>query len=155
MNVFQFRPVGESFKVHSIDFSYGHRIRGKLAIGVGGGPQFAVCGSPIFGSSVTATWVGHGSVAWTTARNAFTLSAMRYTTTGGGVLPGTIADQFQINWSPRLSRKWSGSLGPGYARNTGLPQQILPGQRPPYDSVYAQPTLSRAFGHTPNRSANY
>ena len=155
MNVFQFRPVGESFKVHSIDFSYGHRIRGKLAIGVGGGPQFAVFGSPIFGSSVTATWVGHGSVAWNTPSNAFTLSAMRYTTNGGGVLAGTIADQFQINWSPRLSRKWSGSLGPGYARNTSLPQTILAGQSATYDSVYAQASLSRAFGHNTNMFVNY
>src|SRR5260370_42330720 len=112
MNVLQFHPVGESFKVHFFDFTYGHRIRGKLALDVGGGPQLAVFGSPLFGSSETWTWVGHGSVTLNKSRNAFSLTAMRYTTNGGGVLAGTIADHFQFNWSRQLSRKWSGSLGP-------------------------------------------
>ena len=155
MNVFQFQPVGESFKVHFFDFAYGHRIRGKLAFDVGGGPQFAVMGSPLFGSSETATWVGHGTVAWNKSRNAFSLSAMRYTTNGGGVLAGTIADQFQFNWSHQWSRKWSGSLGPGYARNTSLPQTILAGAKSTYDSVYANASLSRAFGRNTNMFLNY
>lgn len=145
---FQFQPIGESFRVHYGQLGYGHRVLGKISFSAGGGPELLETHNPFFGTVTSLTWMADGSVQWRSTRNKFAFTAMRSTSNGGGVFAGSIADRFMLNWNHQLGRKWNGSIGSGYARNTRLPQTFLFFATPEtsIDSVYGVTTLSRSFG---------
>jgi hypothetical protein len=156
LSLFQFQPIGEAFKVHFVEFVYGHRVRGKTSFDFGAGPQFAQFNSPFFGTSTTATWVANGSVHVQSTRNTFALSAMRYTSNGGGVLAGSITDLVGLSWGRQIGRKWRGSVGPGYARNTSLPKTgFFSTPQSTYDSVSGEASLSRGIGRNMNMFLQY
>ncbi len=146
-NIFQFRGLNASFASHFTELSYGHRITGRLAAAVGGGGQFSVFPASLAGSRTTTTsWVAHGSINYSVSRNAFGLSYSRNTTNGGGVFVGAETQYVSFNWGRRLTRNWSGSIGPGYARNQNLRQTTAGEKQFTYDSVYGNASLSRSLG---------
>jgi hypothetical protein len=146
LNLFRFRHIGRSFNTHLLELDYGHRVSGRLAVGVGGGAQVNVFRSAAAGSTTSPSWIAHGSVNYNYSRNAFALSLSRYTTNGGGLLVGAATELVQFSWSRQLTRSWSGSLGPGYSRNSSLPQTRVGNTDYIYDSVHGSASLSRALG---------
>ena len=146
-NRFDFQNNNTSFATHFTQLSYGHRITGRLALAAGGGAQLSAFPAGLAGSSTTAvSWVANASLNYSVSRNAFALSYSRNTTNGGGVFIGAETQYLTFSWSRQLTRNWSGSLAPGYARNQNLQQTTAGRGQFTYDSVYGNANLSRALG---------
>lgn len=144
--LFRFQHVGQSFQVNFLQLSYGHRISGRMAMEVAAGPQVNVFKNPYVGSTTPVSWTAHSSLDYRFRRGNLGLSYSRYTTSGGGLLTGANTDQVQLSWGLELTRKWSGSLGPGYAQSRSLPQTTAAKTESTYDSIYAGASLSRRLG---------
>jgi hypothetical protein len=144
--LFRYPEVGESFQTNFLELSYGHRITGRLALEVGGGPQVNVFKNPLTGSSTPVTWTANASLDYRVHRGAVGLSYYRYTASGDGLLPGADTHLVRVAWSMQLTRNWSGSLGPGYAHSRSLSQTTSGENGYAYDSVYAGASLSRSLG---------
>lgn len=144
--LFRYPQGGESFQTNLLELSYGHRITGRLALEVGGGPQLNVFKNPVTGSSTPLTWTAYGSLDYRFHRGAVGLSYYRYTANGDGLLAGADTHLVRLAWSMQLTRNWSGSLGPGYAHSRSLSQTTSGENDYAYDSVYAGASLSRGLG---------
>jgi hypothetical protein len=144
--VFQFPNQGQRFEMHSLHLSYGHRISGRMAMALAAGPQMSVFSAPLAGSTKPVAWTAQSSLDYRSRRGGVAISYVRYTTGGGGALNGAITDTVRTAWSWQLTRKWSGSLSPGYAHNRSLPQTALGNIENTFDTVYAGASLSRALG---------
>ncbi len=146
VSFFRFRHIGESFNTHSVQFEYGHRLTGRLSMEVGGGPEFSVFRITTVGSSTLTSWTAHTSVNYQRARNAFGLSFSRYASNGGGVFIGAQTNNLEFNWTRSLGRKWTGSVGPGYAYNQSFRQTTAGANQFSYNSYYIGTSLSRSLG---------
>jgi len=143
---FRFPQEGGSFQTDLLELSYGHRITGRLAMEVGGGPELNVFRNPVPGSTTPLLWTAHGSLDYRFHRGAVALSYDRYTANGGGLLFGANTDLVGLAWSMQLTRNWSGSLNPAYAHSRSLPQTTSGENDYAYDSAYAGASLSRRLG---------
>jgi hypothetical protein len=143
---FRFPDLGLSFANHFARLSYGHRITGRMAMEIGGGPEVSVFTNPVLGSTAPVHFSALSSLNYRFPRGSVELSYSRHTSNGGGVLAGATTNEIRSAWSLRLTRHWSGSLSPAYAHNRSLPQTASGNVESTYDSVYANASLSRALG---------
>ena len=146
LGLFQFQSSVPTFQTHLLQLSYGHRISGRMAMELTGGPQVAVFKSPTAGSTTPVSWSASTSLNYRVRRGSVALSYTRYTSNGGGVLSGATTDRVRVAWGLRLTRGWSGSLGPGYSHNRSLPQTTSGNSERTFDTVYAGASLSRRLG---------
>jgi len=144
-SLFKFQHIGTSFTTHQFQLSYGHRINGRMAIDVGGGPEINSIKDPVSGSSTPITLTAHGSLDFRSRRRYAALSYNRSTTNGGGLLLGATTDNIQMAWTTLLSRQWSASIAPGYSHNRSIPQTGGHAQTT-INSDYFGVNLSRMFG---------
>jgi hypothetical protein len=144
--LYKLQSSAPTFQSHFFQFSYGHRITGRLAMQLGAGPLINKFQSPVAGPATVVSWTASGSLDYRTRRNSLGLSFMRYTTAGAGLLAGATTDYVRGTWGLQLTRKWRGSIGPGYARNKSLPQTSAINTTSTYDSIYAYGSLSRSLG---------
>ncbi len=155
-STFQFPDIDASFAAHFAQLTYGHRITGHLAVSAGGGVELSAIPASVAGSRTTVTsWVANGSVNYNVGRNALALTYYRYPSNGGGVSTGAQTQYVAFTWSRQLTRNWSGSIGPGYARNQNLVTTSSGQGHFTYDSVYANASLSRALGRYMNMFFGY
>ena len=144
--IFQYPQGGESFQTNLLELSYGHRITGRLAVEVGGGPQLNVFKSPLTGSSTAPLWTAHCSLDYRVHKGAVALSYDRYTANGGGLLTGADTHLVQLAWTIQLTRNWSGSLEPSYSHSRSLSQTTSGENDYTYNSAYVGASLSRGLG---------
>ena len=110
----------QAYGDHSVNFAYGRKITGRLALQLTGGPDFNFSRVSINGNSEN-TGVNIGA----TLRYAFEnggLSAAytRGISGGSGVLTGASTNQFNFNAEHRLGRVWSGQMTLGYSHNSPI-----------------------------------
>jgi hypothetical protein len=146
LGLFHFQSSVPTFQTHLLQLSYGHRISGRMAMELTGGPQVAVFKRPTAGSTTPVSWSASTSLNYRVRRGDVALSYNRYTSNGGGVLSGATTDRVGVAWGLRLTRGWSGSLGPGYSHNRSLPQTTSGNSERTFDTVYAGASLSRRLG---------
>jgi hypothetical protein len=146
LSLFKLQNSVPAFQSHVFQFTYGHQISGRLALQVGAGPLINKFTNPVTGSTAPLSWTAVSTLQYRARRGSLDLSYSHYTTAGGGILAGAETDRVYSSWSVRLSRNWTGSLGPGYAHNRSLPQTSLANTKSKYDSFYARASLSRNFG---------
>jgi hypothetical protein len=145
-SLFKLQSSVPAFRSHILQISYGHQITGRLAMQVGAGPLINEFTNPVTGSSTSVSWSAVSSLQYRAHRGSLSLSYSHYTTAGGGVLAGAAADRVYASWGMRLSRKWSGTFGPGFSHNRSLPQTSAAGVQRTYDSFYGRASLSRSLG---------
>jgi hypothetical protein len=155
VTLFKIQSSVPAFQSHVFQVSYGHKISGRLAMQVGGGPLLNKFTSPLTGPTTPLSWTASGSVQYRAGRGGLALSYIHYTTAGGGVLAGAATDRVYGAWSVRLTRKWSGSFGPGFSHNRNLAQYSLTNTRSTYDSFYGSASLSRSLGRHSTIFFNY
>jgi hypothetical protein len=143
---FRFPNLGSSFANHFAQLSYGHRITGRMAMEIGGGPEVNVFKNPVTGSTTPVYFSALSSLNYRFPRGSVAFSYSRHTTNGGGMLRGATTDEVRSAWSLRLTRHWSGSFGPAYAHSRSLPQTVSGNVENAYDSMYASASLSRTLG---------
>jgi hypothetical protein len=146
LSLFKLQSSVPAFQSHILQMSYGHQISGRLAMQVGAGPLINEFTNPVSGSSTLISWSAIGSLQYRARIGSLGLSYSHYTTGGGGVLAGASTDRVYASWGMRLSRKWSGSLGPGFSHNRSLPQTTTANTKRTYDSFYGRASLSRTLG---------
>jgi hypothetical protein len=129
--------------VDLLQVEYGHRISGKLDLRVGGGPEWVhlsqpeeellniptglPClntGSPLPCVNVKSGFVtGSGQVSIlyrTSERTNFSLSYLRFVSSGSGFFGGAKTDTARLSVNHTLGRHWNVLLDTGYAHNSAL-----------------------------------
>ncbi len=143
---YQLQSSVPAFRTQFFQFSYGHRISGRLAMQLGGGPLIQQFTSPISGPATQTSWMATSSLQARARRAGLGLSYSHFTTAGGGVLSGATTDTVRANLGLPLSRKWQFSVGPGLAHNRSLPQTTVGTVKSTYNSFYGNASLSRSLG---------
>jgi len=117
-----FRFVGnpQALDDHAVQFSYGRKITGRLALQVSGGPSFTTFAVPIGNATRQMGASASANLNYATARNNMTLTYSRGVSSGNGIQVGAFSDQVQVGETRQLTRLWKGNFNFGYARNGAL-----------------------------------
>ncbi len=132
-----------SLGVNLLQMEYGHRISGKLDMLIGGGPEWVrrsqpeqelsglptglpclTVGGPVTCPDVKSSFLtGAAQVSLryrTSARTSWSLSYLRYVSSGSGFFGGAKTDTAHLSVSHSIGRHWNTLLDGGYAHNTAL-----------------------------------
>ena len=166
---FRYSHIAQSINSHSLQFSYGRRVTGRLAFQISGGPAVAFSKLPITTSSLVSTtttatsarqiyWDLGTTLTYGLRRTALTVSYNHFVTGGSGVLSGALTDNFTGTASRQIRRNVSGSLTFGYSRNQGLAASTIAGvsgANQTYNYWFADASVNRTFGRAINASVGY
>lgn len=118
-NSFRFSGVSNSFDSNAINFNYGRKITGRLALQLSGGPE--LIRNRIAGVNYTETTAaGFGNLSYARGRNQFSVSGGRFASIGSGVFAGAVTEEAGGGWTRQMTRKLSSSVTSGLARNSVL-----------------------------------
>jgi hypothetical protein len=140
---FTFSVEGTAFHTHVIEGLYGHRITGRMDLLLGAGPQFtfvdtqsAVCsnstisvlscepsGDTLSTSTVKNTKIGaavQARLRYQFPRTTFSFNYEQFQTSGSGIFAGAQSYIARLTASRPISRKWTGFVDIGFARNDRL-----------------------------------
>jgi len=144
----------EAIGDHTVNFAYGRKISGRLALQLSGGPEITTFRVPI--GTQTHRISGSGSAALTYAipRGGLSLRYSHGIGGGSGVLIGSDSDQVTLGWDYQVSRMWRATASFGFARNANLASGILQNSQS-YDSWFITAGLTRPLGPSTNFSLGY
>ena len=152
-----YRYIGDpqAFNSHAALLAYGHKVTGRLALQLFGGPEVTTFRLPVSNKSDRISVTGGGNVIYASSRTRLSITFSHGVSGGSGQFTGTNTDQLQNAISYQLSRVWQGNLNVGFARNTSLglsnPSQVSQ----TYDSWFAGGGVSRPLGRTANFTFGY
>jgi hypothetical protein len=135
-----------------VQFMYGRKITGRLALQLFGGPEVTTFRVPINNSSGKVSASGGANLTYALSRSNLSLIYNHGVTGGSGVFAGANTDQFQFSLGRQLSREWAGNLSFGYSRNGSVAGAA---SSQAYNSWYVGGGLSRPFGRNANLTAGY
>jgi len=137
---------------HVIQFEYGRKITGRMALKVTGGPEVTTFRVPIGSLTERISGSGSASLMYSFARSNVALTYSHGVNGGSGVFSGASSDQVNATFSRQLTRVWNGNMNFGYAKN----RQISSASGPPtFDTWFAGGGLSRSLGHMAYFSLGY
>jgi len=137
---------------------YGHRVTGRLNFTAGGGPQFVIIHSPLFGESKRIS--GNGSIAlhyiFSPRTNAQILY-QRFVSPGSGFYAGSNTDATRLSVSHLFGRHWKAIADGGYSHNSSLQKNLLTTglNSSSYAYWYAGGSLRRQIGQHFGAFASY
>jgi len=155
VSLFRYQGIDYEMNAHYAQIAYSHRVTGRVAFQMAGGPQLVIAHSGVSGKQSRASWTAHTALHYRRPRTSFEFSYAHYTSNGSGLLLGASTDQFRTSVGVRLTRNWHWSLSPGYSRNEQLRQGPTVGTASAYNSVYASTGLSRTLGRYADLSLHY
>jgi len=135
-----------------VQFMYGHKISGRIALQLFGGPGVTTLRVPIDNSTNRVSGSGGASLTYALNRGSMALSYDHGISGGSGVFAGAITDQLQFSLARQLSREWAASLNVGYSRNGSV---VSPASSQIYNSWYLGGGLSRPFGRNADFTIGY
>ena len=149
---FHYVGLPESFNANSVNFDYGRKITGRLALQLYGGPEFV---SDHTGNSTQTRTLasGFGNLTYARGRNNFGLFGGRYATGGSGVLAGSVMETISGSWSRQVTRKWNASVYSGISRNSSLVQSTAVTTH--YNYWYSSLSVNRTLGRYVSFYLNY
>src|SRR5260370_11050176 len=152
-----YRYIGDpqAFNSHAAILSYGHKVTGKLALQLFGGPEVTTFRLPISNENNRISAAGGATVTYASPRTGLSITYSHGVTGGSGQLTGTNTDQLQNTINYQLSRVWKGNLTLGFARNTSLGLSATSQGSQAFDSWFAGGGLSRPLGRTANLTLWY
>jgi len=137
---------------------YGHRVTGRLNFTAGGGPQFVIIHSPLFGESKRIS--GNVSIAlhyiFSPRTNAQILY-QRFVSPGSGFYAGSNTDATRLSVSHLFGRHWKAIADGGYSHNSSLQKNLLTTglNSSSYAYWYAGGSLRRQIGQHFGAFASY
>src|SRR6266849_2744991 len=137
---------------HVVQFEYGRKITGRMALKLTGGPEVTTFRVPIGSSTRRISGSGNASLTYAFSQSSIALSYTHGVSGGSGVFSGANTDQVNAMWSRRLTRAWNGSINFGYARNS---QILAASSSPIFDTWLAGAGLSRSLDRTASFSLGY
>jgi len=138
----------------SIQFMYGRRITGRLALTIAGGPDLSSFRVPVNGSKRNISGSGVGSLFYAFRMSSIGLSYAHGVSSGSGIFTGARTDQIGVGWDRPLTRQWRGHLNFGYARNAQI-VNINGLSSPVSNSWTPAGGISRPFGGGADFSLGY
>lgn len=118
-NTFRYTALNNMFSSNSVDFDYGRKITGELALQLSGGPELirnriqGIIHSQVVGA-------GFGNLDYSRGRNRFDLSGGRFASSGSGIFQGADTEELSGSWSRQIARRISSSVNGGVSHNTAL-----------------------------------
>lgn len=118
-NNFRYSGLSAAFNSNAINFNYGRKITGRLALQLAGGPE--MIRSRFAGVNYTETVAaGFGHLGYARGRDQFGVSGGRFSSIGSGVLAGAVTEEVDGTWTRQVTRRLSSSVDSGVARNSAL-----------------------------------
>lgn len=151
----RFQGIDLGIDDHFMQLSYGRRVTGRVAFEVAAGPMIDVYRHSTTSSDQRYSWNAHSSLRYRLPRANLGFSYSHLTTNGSGVMFGAETDRFEGSVGVRLTRNWSGSINPGYARNSRLRQTTVGNTSVSFDSLQGGVSLSRSLGRYMDVSFRY
>jgi hypothetical protein len=137
---------------HVVQFEYGRKITGRMALKLVGGPEFTGFRVPIGTLRERISGSGSGSLMYSFARTNVAVTYSHGVNGGSGVFSGASSDQVNATFSRQLTRVWNGNMNFGYAKN----RQISSASgSPTFNTWFAGGGLSRSLGHMAYFSLGY
>lgn len=163
---FQFSGLGESIRDNRTDFSYAHRVTGRIAFQVQAGPEevFFTVPSSTMGPPGTVTsgsntsefvWNLNSSLSYAMERGSVSLNYTRGVNGGSGVLIGAISNIVDVTAWRTLGRQFTANARFGYSHSASLNGPVQLTGHPNYAFWYGGGDISRAFGRYLTLVASY
>jgi len=152
-----YRYIGDpqAFNSHAALLAYGHKVTGRLALQLFGGPEVTTFRLPISNENNRISAAGGATVTYASPRTGLSITYNHGVSGGSGQFTGTNTDQLQNTINYQLSRAWKGNLNFGFARNTSLELSSTSQGSQGFDSWFAGGGLSRPLGRTANLTLGY
>jgi hypothetical protein len=149
-----YRYIGNPQAINDqiVQFMYGRKITGRIALQLFGGPDLATFRVPFNNSTNRVSGSGGANLTYALKRSSFELSYNHGVSGGSGVFTGANTDQLQFNLGRQLSREWAANFNFGYSRNEGV---ASPASSQAYNSWYIGGGLSRPLGRNANFTVGY
>jgi hypothetical protein len=146
----------QSINDNVVEFSYGHQIVERFSFRIAAGPSIAFIQQPNTPSQTYFSGSLSASLLYTLERTTLTAGYSHGLTTGGGVLLGSLTDQFSFTVLRQLSRNWSLNGLFGYSRNSPVTNQTV-GTFPAttIDSIVGGGGVTRTIGRDMAFFASY
>ena len=143
---FNFDNPSDELQTHTIEFFYAHRISANLGLKVSIGPQLRSF-QHISGTDpgIPATVVGSAELDYQLRRTYLNVGYLRETTSGSGVLVGSLVDQVSVNADRQLSKLWHASVSMAYAHTSEL-ESFSTGPKQTFNAAYALVSINRRLG---------
>ena len=129
-------------KAGTVQAGFGAMLSFELA----GGPLISVFQYVNTPSNQRTSWTAYTALNYRAQRTDLGLSYSHYTTPGSGIYVGANTDQLYFSLRSRLTRSLTGSVSPGYSRNSQIYQALGSTPAQPYNSVYVSTSIQRALG---------
>jgi hypothetical protein len=120
---YDFGSIYPGFVSHTATMSYTHQYSRKLTLSGAAGPQWTTIQTP--GSKASLGLFVDASAAYAGHFSRGTLSYLRSTNSGYGVIGGTLSDGITFSVSRVFARVWSGSGSAAFTRSTSLPSAVV------------------------------
>jgi hypothetical protein len=135
------------FESEGINFQYQRQISRFFNVNLTAGPQ-RTSGSGTTAALIPSqiTVVGSASLAYARRDTSASVSFVRATNSGSGVLYGALSDSIVGTLRKQFSRNWQGALTGSYSKSTSLAQIV--GFEQNYQSTYAGGQFSRRLGRS-------
>src|SRR5436853_2617738 len=93
-----------------VQFMYDHKISGRIALQLYGGPDVSTFRVPVNNSTSRVSGSGGVNLTYALNRGSMALSYDHGISGGSGVFAGAITDQLQFSLARQLSREWAANL---------------------------------------------
>lgn len=146
---------GDALTAQNLQLAYGRRVTGRLAFEVRGGPQlyyFHNAPTPI---GRKLSWAMQSGLTYTLRRASLAAYYYHSVGAGSGVLPGASTNMVSAYLRRNLTRRLSGTVDVGYARNSSVGAPTSGAGGTSFNSEYAGVMLSRPWGHEANVFLSY
>ena len=152
-----YRYIGDpqALNSHAALLAYGHKVTGRLALQLFGGPEVATFRVPIGNESDRISVAGGGTLTYASTRTGLSITYNHGVSGGSGQFTGANTNQLQNTINYQLSRVWQGNLAFGFARNTSLGISNASQVSQTHDSWFAGGGVSRPLGRTANFTLGY
>jgi hypothetical protein len=144
----RFDPTDTGVNNQLFHLAYGRRVAGRLALQIAGGAQMNTFRRPLTGSGSQLSLSLRSALHYQFRNSGLGLSYLRGTTEGSGVLLGAQSHVIEMTANRQFSRRWSGSVDLGYARNSSLQQLTRGLTAGSFDTWRTGFQLSRPLGRS-------
>ncbi len=152
-----FEDTTRAFDSHTVSFSYGRRLTGRLALQFSAGPTISQFRNAVTGSGSRVSWSTRTMLQYALQDDMnLHLGYYRTITGGSGVFLGAQSDVVNVSLARRLNRIWSMGVDFGYAHNSSL-RELNPGVQAnaTFNSYRAGVNFARPVGRYANLSLAY
>lgn len=144
----------QAIGTQTINFAYGRKITGRLALQLSGGPEIASYRIALNGNTGQVLPYGSASLTYGGPLGQVSLGYTHRVSGGGGVLVGSNTNELTMAVNRQVGRSWTVMGNGGYAQNHSLPA-LSSSTTTSFGSWVATGGLMHPFGPNASMSLGY